>query len=114
MPFAAKDFHSDGWSMNGDVNIVNAYGFLGSDVETLLLEERYKKSLSRSRRRGPFVIQGSGYQSAARGIRATSGGMGSDSKVTSFFGRESGHSDSVSLGLISRDDPSFEESLAEG
>ncbi len=43
MPVSPEDFYGDGRGLNSEIDVVNAYGLLGSDLEALLIQHRLQE-----------------------------------------------------------------------
>lgn len=114
MPVSPEDFHGDGVSIHEQVNIVNAYGLLGRDMEAAMFQHRNQPTLRFVDPSGLFDVESTLLQSIS-GFDATASSVMRflDVKFSNLRGCD-GHSGIHSLATIPWDNPGFDKTLIEG
>ena len=104
VPVATKDFHGDATSIQGDIDIITANRFLGSELSyPQRLEHFNKKNLGFTNRNFAFFNSFRGLQTSLFGLRmAADGFVGISSEDPFFIKRKLRHTNFISFGNRSR------------
>lgn len=114
MPVSPKDFYGDAERIDGNVNVVNAYGLLGGGIEAHLLKYRHYLSLSGVDTGMVFPPDSFGHDLFSGDGSTPTGSIRFLDKAFSLFNRGSGHSGSEALRSIPKSDAAFDQAVFEG
>lgn len=114
MSVSSKDFHGDGRCFNSDVDVVDAYGLLGNDIEFSIYGHFDHNPLSQIDLRNSLITQGAVFKGTSGNSATSLSNIGHLGEFSSTLDWGINHSNSHGLSSIPWDDSSFEKSLAEG